>query len=44
MQSLPFSRLADRIFAAASYSRRDERTGIGGSGVLGGLISGDKSF
>jgi len=43
MQSLPFSRLADRIFAAATYSRRDERN-IGGNGVLGGLIGGDKSF
>lgn len=44
IQSLPFSRLADRIFAAATYSRRDERTGIGGTGVLGGIIGGDKSF
>lgn len=44
LQSLPFSRLADRIFAAATYSRRDEHTGIGGTGVLGGLIGGGKSF
>ena len=45
LQSLPFSRLADRIFAASAYRRnRDEQNGIGGSGVLGGLIGGDKSF
>jgi uncharacterized protein (TIGR00266 family) len=45
MQSLPFSRLADRIFAASAYNRnRDEQTGIGGSGVLGGLLGGDRSF
>ncbi len=45
MQSLPFSRLADRIFAASAYGRnRDEQTGIGGSGVLGGLLGGDRSF
>jgi uncharacterized protein (TIGR00266 family) len=44
IQSLPFSRLADRIFAAATYSSRDEHSGIGGTGVLGGLIGGDKSF
>ncbi|MDD3247551.1 MAG: TIGR00266 family protein [Methanosarcina sp.] len=45
MQSLPFSRLADRIAAASSYGRgRDEQTGIGGSGVLGGLLGGDRSF
>jgi uncharacterized protein (TIGR00266 family) len=34
LQSLPFSRLADRIIAAASFSRRDERKGIGGLGDL----------
>ncbi len=45
LQSLPFSRLADRIFAAATYSRnREEQKGIAGTGVLGGLIGGDKSF
>ena len=44
LQSLPFSRLADRIFAAATYSRRDEHTGVAGTGVLGGLIGGGKSF
>ena len=45
LQSLPFSRLADRIFAASAYRHnKDEQNGIGGSGVLGGLIGGDKSF
>ena len=45
MQSLPFSRLADRIFAASAYGHnRDEQTGIGGSDVLGGLLGGDRSF
>lgn len=45
LQSLPFSRLADRIFAAATYSRnREEQKGIAGTGVLGGLIGGGKSF
>ncbi len=44
LQSLPFSRLADRIFAAARFQQRGERTGIAGlgGGVLGGLISGDR--
>ncbi|KAF5031476.1 Mitochondrial biogenesis AIM24 [anaerobic digester metagenome] len=45
MQSLPFSRLADRIFAASAYGQnREERSGIGGSDILGGLLGGDKSF
>lgn len=45
IQSLPFSRLADRISAASAYGRnREEQTGIGGSGVLGGLLGGDRSF
>ena len=45
LQSLPFSRLADRILAVAAYGRnRDEHTGIAGTGVLGGLIGGGKSF
>lgn len=40
LQSLPFSRIADRITAAASFGgRREESRGLGG--VLGGLISGD---
>lgn len=44
LQSLPFSRLADRIFAAARFQQRGERTGIAGlgGGVLGGLISGNR--
>jgi uncharacterized protein (TIGR00266 family) len=45
LQSLPFSRLADRIFAASAYGHnRDEHNGIAGSGILGGLIGGDKSY
>src|SRR6266550_5337965 len=42
LQTLPFSRLANRI-AAAAGGRRDESKGIAGlaGGVLGGLISGD---
>lgn len=46
LQSLPFSRLADRIFAAARFQRRDERRGVGGLGddLLGGLLSGDRGF
>lgn len=45
LQSLPFSRLADRIFAA-SRSNRDESKGIGGigGGLLGGLLGGDNKF
>lgn len=30
LQSLPFSRLADRIFAAATYQQKGEQRGIGG--------------
>ena len=45
MQSLPFSRLADRIFAASAYGcNREEQSGIPGSDVFGGLIGGDKAF
>ena len=46
LQSLPFSRLADRIFAAASFQRRDERKGVAGLGgdLLGGLLQGDRKF
>ncbi|AKB16874.1 MULTISPECIES: TIGR00266 family protein [unclassified Methanosarcina] len=45
MQSLPFSRLADRIYtASASHQNRGEQTGIGGSEILGGLLGGDRSF
>ena len=44
LQSLPFSRLADRIFAASRYQQRGEKKGIGGIGgtVLGGILGGDR--
>jgi uncharacterized protein (TIGR00266 family) len=43
LQSLPFSRLADRIAAASSFGgRKDERKGFAGlGGGLGGILSGD---
>ncbi len=43
LQTLPFSRLADRI-VAASVSERGEKKGVGGIGgaVLGGLLQGDR--
>jgi len=46
LQSLPFSRLADRIMAAARFQNRGESKGVAGLGgdFLGGLISGDKKF
>ncbi|MFH1490936.1 MAG: AIM24 family protein, partial [Pseudomonadota bacterium] len=47
LQSLPFSRLADRIYAAARFSgQRDEKSGIAGigGGILGGLLGGDKNY
>jgi uncharacterized protein (TIGR00266 family) len=46
LQSLPFSRLADRIVAASGFRQRDERTGIAGigGGVLGGILGGDRNF
>ena len=41
LQSLPFSRLADRIVAAANFGKRDESRGIGGAlGGLGGAAIG----
>jgi uncharacterized protein (AIM24 family) len=42
LQTLPFSRLANRI-AAAVGSRKEESKGLAGiaGGVLGGIISGD---
>ncbi len=45
LQSLPFSRLADRIFAA-SRMNRGEHKGVGGIGgdLLGGLLGGDRNF
>ena len=46
LQSLPFSRLADRISAAARFGRKGEQKGIVGIGgnILGGLLGGDKKF
>ena len=46
LQSLPFSRLADRIFAAARFQQRGEQKGVAGIGgeVLGGLLGGDRNF
>lgn len=46
LQSLPFSRLADRIFAASRFQRRGEAKGLGGigGGLLGGILGGDESF
>lgn len=43
LQSLPFSRLADRIIAAAGYQQKGEQKGIGGigGGLLGGILQGD---
>lgn len=39
LQSLPLSRLADRIYAAGRFKNVDEQKGIGG--LLGNFISGD---
>lgn len=46
LQSLPFSRLADRIMAAARYQNRDESPGVAGIGgkLLGGMLGGDRSY
>jgi uncharacterized protein (TIGR00266 family) len=46
LQSLPFSRLADRIFAAARFQQRGEQKGIAGlgGGLLGEILGGDRSF
>jgi uncharacterized protein (TIGR00266 family) len=46
LQSLPFSRLADRIFAASRFKQRGEQKGIAGigGGILGGVLGGDNSF
>ena len=46
LQSLPFSRLADRIFAAARFQQRGEQKGVAGIGgdILGGILGGDKPF
>ena len=41
LQSLPFSRLADRITAAARFQNKGESRGIGGN-LLGGLLGGKR--
>lgn len=43
LQSLPFSRLADRIWAAARFKQKGEKKGVAGlgGGLLGGLLGGD---
>lgn len=43
LQTLPFSRLADRVMAASRFHRKDERKGAAGLGgdLLGSIISGD---
>ena len=40
LQSLPFSRLADRIFAAAKFEQKGQQDGVAGigGGFLGGLV------
>jgi len=44
LQSLRFSRLADRILAAARFQNKGENKGVAGLGgnILGGLLQGDK--
>ena len=44
LQSLPFSRLADRILAAARFQNKGEQRGIAGIGgnLLGGILGGDR--
>jgi uncharacterized protein (AIM24 family) len=46
LQSLPFSRLADRIIAASKVRQVDQKNGVAGIGgdILGGLLGGDKKF
>ena len=46
LQSLPFSRLADRIFQAARFQQKGEKKGVGGLGgsLLGGILQGDRKF
>ena len=43
LQSLPFSRLADRIMAAAKYQQVGEKKGVSGVGgdILGNILSGN---
>lgn len=46
LQTLPFSRLSDRVMAAARHMNRGESKGVAGlgGGILGGLLGGDKNF
>ncbi|MCL6449338.1 MAG: TIGR00266 family protein [Armatimonadetes bacterium] len=46
LQSLPFSRLADRIMAAARFVQKGEQPGVAGlgGGILGGILGGDRNF
>ncbi len=46
LQSLPFSRLADRIYAAARFQSRGEKKGVAGLGgnILGGILGGDRNY
>ncbi|HEX7118773.1 MAG TPA: TIGR00266 family protein [Longimicrobiales bacterium] len=46
LQSLPFSRLADRVMAAARFRQVGEKKGVAGLGgeILGGLLQGDRGF
>jgi hypothetical protein len=43
LQSLPFSRLADRVLAASRSTKGESRgvAGIGGD-ILGGILGGDR--
>ncbi|MDD3364208.1 MAG: TIGR00266 family protein [Syntrophomonas sp.] len=40
LQSLPLSRLADRIYAAGRFSNKEEQRGMGGIGGIGGAVLG----
>ena len=45
LQTMPFSRLADRILAAAPRAggvRKEEGIGLGAFGALGGILNGDR--
>lgn len=44
LQSLPFSRLADRVMQAARFEQKGEKKGVAGmgGGLLGGLLQGDR--
>jgi len=46
LQTLPFSRMADRILAAATFQVKGEERGIAGIGgsILGDLLQGDRGY